>query len=330
MSKHYKESGVNLAKGQETISRIQQHTNINTDFAGLFDISGFDMSHPLLVSGTDGVGTKLLIANKANKHDTIGIDLVAMCVNDILTLGAKPLFFLDYFATSQLDPAQAEEVIKGIVEGCEQSDMQLIGGETAEMPGLYQNNDYDLAGFTTGIVDKANLIDKQTVKAGNLIIGLESSGIHSNGYSLVRKILFEDQQLSLDKIYAPLNVPLKEELLKPTKIYVKPVLNLLKTVNVKSMAHITGGGFYENIPRALPSNLGVRIKTDNLPKLPIFELLQTQGNIPTDELYHVFNMGIGFVLIIDAKDKVETLTLLEDYSPQIIGTVTTQKGVIFQ
>ncbi|MEC9485615.1 MAG: phosphoribosylformylglycinamidine cyclo-ligase [Candidatus Izemoplasma sp.] len=327
MSKQYEAAGVSLNKGYDTIKRIQKHTHNIGDFGGLFDLSQFKMTHPILVSGTDGIGTKLAIAKQLNKHDTIGIDLVAMCANDIITKGARPLFFLDYFATSYLKPFVVEEVIKGIVKGCQLSNAILIGGETAEMPDMYQQDDYDIAGFMVGIVDKDNMIDKNHVKAGDMIIGLPSSGIHSNGYSLVRKILFKDNNIALSKQIGQQGKTLKEILLTPTKLYVNPVLSLVEHINIHSIAHITGGGFYENIPRALPDDLGVIIDSEKLPNLPIYNYLQDISNVDKDEMYHVFNMGIGMILIIDPSDETPCLDILRDEDARVIGHVTHTPGV---
>jgi phosphoribosylformylglycinamidine cyclo-ligase len=328
MSKQYEQAGVSLNKGYETIQRIQKHTKGIGAFGGVFDLSALNLKQPVLVSGTDGVGTKLKLAHILQKHDTIGIDLVAMCANDIITQGATPLFFLDYFATSDLDPKIVETVIEGIVKGCATSHARLIGGETAEMPGMYQDKDYDLAGFMVGACEKKDLIDPSNVKQNDVLIGLPSSGIHSNGYSLVRKILLKDHKLDLSTVYPPCTKPLQEILLTPTTIYVEPILTLLKTIKIHSMAHITGGGFYENIPRALPKHLGASIDTSTIKVPPIFTLLETLGNIDHDEMYHIFNMGIGMVLIVDPSDVKTVLNTLKNAS--VIGQVTNQAGVVLK
>ncbi|KFZ27536.1 MAG: Phosphoribosylformylglycinamidine cyclo-ligase [Candidatus Izimaplasma bacterium HR2] len=338
MSKKYLESGVNLEKGYEVVSRIKKHVsstfNLGTmqnigGFGGMFDLSKYNVKEPVLVSGTDGVGTKLLLAQDANNHSSIGIDLVAMCVNDIVTVGAKPLFFLDYIAIGENNPDTIEEIIKGITEGCKQAGASLIGGETAEMPDVYNGNHYDLAGFTTGVVEKSKIIDLNNVTEGNILIGLPSSGLHSNGFSLVRKVFFKDNNFSLDYNFKELEISLIEELLKPTKIYVEGILELMNKVNVSSLSHITGGGFIENVPRAIPSNLGVTIYKDSFTTHPIFYLIQKLGEIEETEMYNIFNMGIGMILVIKEEDKDKTLDILNEFklSPKVIGEVTTNKGV---
>ena len=330
MSKQYESAGVSLNKGYETIKRIQKHTNNIGDFGGAFDLSRFGYKEPVLVSGTDGVGTKLKVAMMANEHDTIGIDLVAMCANDIITQGARPLFFLDYFSTSNLNPDIVEEVIKGIVEGCKQSDALLIGGETAEMPGMYKAGEYDLAGFMVGAVEKQKILSKEAVKLDDVIIGLPSSGIHSNGYSLVRKVLFDDHSLDINKTYQPCENPLKDELLIPTKIYVKALATILEKIDVHSIAHITGGGFYENIPRALPRGLGVEIDTSTFTIPSIFSLIEKLGNIDHKEMFNIFNMGIGMILIVNPEDAQKTLELLKEDKAVIIGKVTASSEVVLK
>ena len=338
MSKKYLESGVNLEKGYEVISRIKKHVsstfNLGTmqnigGFGGMFDLSKYNVKEPVLVSGTDGVGTKLLLAQTANIHSSIGIDLVAMCVNDVVTVGAKPLFFLDYIAIGENDPDTIEEIIKGITYGCKLAGAALIGGETAEMPDVYKGNHYDLAGFTTGVVEKSKIIDLNNVTKGNVLIGLPSSGLHSNGFSLVRKVFFKDNNYSLDHRFSELETSLIDELLKPTKIYVKGILELMNKVNVSSLSHITGGGFIENIPRAIPNDLGVTIYKDSFTTHPIFNLIQKLGKIEEFEMYNIFNMGIGMVLIIKEEDIDKTLGILNEFklSPKVIGEVTTNKGV---
>lgn len=330
MSKQYESAGVSLNKGYETIKRIQKHTKNIGDFGGLFDLSTLGYKEPVLVSGTDGVGTKLKVALMANKHDTIGIDLVAMCANDIITQGARPLFFLDYFSTSSLNPDTVEEVIKGIVEGCKQSNALLIGGETAEMPGMYQKEEYDLAGFMVGAVEKSKIINKKNVQLGDVIIGLPSSGIHSNGYSLVRKILFEDNNLDLNKVYAPCKKVLKDELLTPTKIYVKAINKVLEKVDIHSIAHITGGGFYENIPRALPKEFGVEIDTRSFNIPNIFSFIETLGHIDHNEMFNIFNMGIGLIIVVNKENVPNALMCLKDEQAVVIGKVTDTKEVVLK
>ena len=338
MSNKYEESGVSLEKGYESVERIKKHVgrtkNLGSmsgigDFGGMFDLSKYNVKNPVLVSGTDGVGTKLLIAQEANIHDTIGIDLVAMCVNDVLAVGAKPLFFLDYIAVGKNEPKVIEDIVKGISEGCIISGSALVGGETAEMPDMYHGNHYDLAGYTTGVVDKEKMLDKNNVVKGDIIIGLPSSGIHSNGYSLVRKVFFKDHDYKLNQFIDSLNCTLQEELLKPTKIYVKGVLDVLESTEISSIAHITGGGFIENIPRALPDNLGVVVYEDKIPKLPIFSLLEKLGKIDHNEMFNIFNMGVGMILILKDKHKNTAMDILNkhNYNPVIIGEVVSQEGI---
>jgi phosphoribosylformylglycinamidine cyclo-ligase len=339
MSQAYTKSGVSLDRGYEAVNRMKKHIEktktkgvIDTigGFGGLFDLSEFHIKEPVLVSGTDGVGTKLLIAQMMNKHDTIGIDLVAMCVNDIITIGAKPLFFLDYIATQQIDPIHIESLIKGITDGCIMSNCALIGGETAEMNDLYQKGDYDLAGYVTGVVEKSKMIRKENVKEGDILIGLKSSGIHSNGYSLVRKIFFKDHHYDITHQFDELSMTLGEELLIPTKIYVKEIVDLVEKVKVKGIAHITGGGFIENIPRMLPDGLGVEIDEKSLPKLPIFDVLETCGSIDHMDMYNIFNMGIGMVVVVSPNDVVQSLGILKDHDSRVIGLVNTSGRVVIK
>ncbi len=338
MSNKYEESGVSLEAGYESVNRIKKHiTKTNNlgvmgnigDFGGLFDLSKYNVTNPVLVSGTDGVGTKLLIAQEVGVHNTIGIDLVAMCVNDVLAVGAMPLFFLDYIAVGKNKPELIEDIVAGISEGCIQSGCALIGGETAEMPDMYHGNHYDLAGYTTGVVDKQKMLNKENVTCNQVLIGLPSSGIHSNGYSLVRKVLFKDNDYKVYDYIEKLGRKLSEELLTPTKIYVKGVVEVLKHINVASIAHITGGGFIENIPRSLKKGLGVEIYEDRLPKLPIFSLLEELGEIDHQEMYNIFNMGIGMTLIVDEKDTKEVIEILDrfEYEARVIGRVVSQEGV---
>lgn len=338
MSKKYEESGVNLESGYESVKRIQKHiTRTNNlgvmsgigNFGGLFDLSKYNIKNPVLVSGTDGVGTKLLLAQKANKHDTVGIDLVAMCVNDVLCIGAKPLLFLDYIAVGKNNPEMIEEIVSGISEGCVQAGCALIGGETAEMPDMYKGNHYDLAGYTTGVVEKSKMLDVKNVTVGDVLIGLESSGIHSNGYSLVRKVFFKDYNFDFNTTFKELNKPLIEELLTPTKIYVEGVLEVLEQCNVHAISNITGGGFIENVPRALQENQGVVIYKSSLPKKPIFSLIERLGEIEHQEMYNIFNMGIGMVLILPNEDAETAISILHNhnYNPRIIGEVTDKPGV---
>ena len=338
MSEVYKQAGVDVEKGYEAVERMKKHIAKTTrpevmggigSFAGLFDLSSFTYKEPVMVSGTDGVGTKLKLAFELNKHDSVGIDLVAMCANDIVAQGAQPLFFLDYIACGKNDPAMIEQIVAGISNGCVTAGAALVGGETAEMPGMYEENEYDLAGFVVGIAEKTKLITGEAIKAGDIVIGLASNGIHSNGYSLVRKII---EQLDLNSTYHGLSASLGETVMTPTKIYAKPVAAVLKEVTVKGISHITGGGFYENFPRMMPKGLGVELdkKSWNVPE--IFTFLQEKGSISEKEMYGVFNMGIGMALVVDEANVNRTLTILKDAGEEatVIGSVTTTEGVQFQ
>lgn len=308
---NYKDAGVDVENGQKEVELIKnlvektQSKNVLSKlggFSGLFSLENLDIKNPVLVSGTDGVGTKVMLAQMMDKHDTIGIDCVAMCVNDILCQGARPLFFLDYIACGKLIPEKMEKIVKGVADGCLEANSSLIGGETAEMPGLYKENDYDLAGFCVGIVDKEKIITGEKIKKGDHIFGLKSSGIHSNGYSLVRKIVLEKEKLSLDEKIEGLDTSLGEELLKPTKIYVKEILNLLEKIEINGLSHITGGGFYENIPRMIPEGLCAKIDVRNVPIPKIFTLLEKWGELDKKDMYETFNMGVGLVFAVDKKD----------------------------
>lgn len=320
-SESYKDAGVDITAGYKSVELMKKHisrtlafgkTDSIGGFGGLFELDLEGIKEPVLVSGTDGVGTKLKMAFLTDKHDTVGIDCVAMCVNDIICAGAKPLYFLDYIAVGKNYPEKIAQIVSGVAEGCVQSECALIGGETAEMPGFYAEDEYDMAGFAVGVVDKSKILNKTDVSAGDVIIGLASSGIHSNGYSLVRKI-FDVENLDLNKKMPELdNKSLGEVLIEPTKIYVKPILSLLKKVKVKSIANITGGGFYENIPRALPDTLTAKIKKENVPVLPIFKLMQSVGNIDERDMYNTFNMGIGMVVIVSKEDEEEAKKVLEE------------------
>lgn len=338
MSKHYDDAGVSLNRGYDAIRRIRRHVDRTRipgvmgafgSFGAAFDLGVTNVADPVLVSGTDGVGTKLLVAQAANRHDTIGVDLVAMCVNDIVALGAKPLYFLDYIATGTLDPAIIERIVSGIADGCEAAGCALIGGETAEMPDMYSAGHYDLAGFATGVMSKADAITPDLVEAGDVVIGLASSGVHANGFSLVRKILFRNQPLDLDEHLESLGGTLNDVLLTPTSIYVRPVLDVLAHHAIHGIAHITGGGFHENIPRVLPEGLGVTLNLSGIPIPPIFPLLERLGDIPRDEMYHVFNMGIGMVLIAHKDDIPAILDRLNDQGIPAyeMGLVTEGSGV---
>jgi len=326
----YKESGVDIQAGNETVKRISSHVRktyrkeVRTDlggFGGLFALPVEKYKRPILVSGTDGVGTKLKIAYDMNHHDTIGIDAVAMCVNDIVVYGAEPLFFLDYLATGKLIPEQAEQIVKGIADGCLQAGCSLIGGETAEMPGIYQKNEYDVAGFAVGVVEEEKIIDGHLIQPGDVLIGLASNGVHSNGFSLVRYLL-ENHQYHLEDEVKEIGI-LGEELLKPTRIYVKTILELTKEVTIKGMVHITGGGFVENIPRVLPNGLQANIQLGTWAIPSIFTFLQTIGELQQEELYRTFNMGIGFLLIVgkDQSEKVLALSKELGETPYVIGQI---------
>ena len=329
----YRDAGVDIDAGNSLIDRIKPHVKATLrpevvgglgGFGALFEIPLDRYRHPVLVSGTDGVGTKLKLAIDSGKHDQVGIDLVAMCVNDLIVQGAEPLFFLDYYATGKLDLEVAENVIAGICEGCKQAGAALIGGETAEMPGMYSHNDYDLAGFCVGIVERDAVIDGSQVRPGQSLIGLASSGPHSNGYSLIRKVI-DHSGISLDDAFG--DRTFAETLLEPTIIYVKPVLDLLNHIPVHAISHITGGGLLENIPRVLPDTVGAEIDTRSWPSLAIFEWLQQQGNIDPVEMYRTFNCGIGMVLCVDSENATSACNLLDTagYNSWLIGT-TVERG----
>lgn len=338
MAKSYEASGVSLEAGYESVRRIKKHIartermgmmgNIGS-FGGMFDLASLNIKEPILVSGTDGVGTKLKIAFLMDKHDSIGQDVVAMCVNDVLAQGAQPLFFLDYVAVGKNDPAQIEQIVKGVADGCVLANTALIGGETAEMPDMYQEGEYDIAGFTVGVVEKSKLIDGSKVKVGDLLIGIQSSGVHSNGFSLVRKIVLKDNQLDLNQFYPELNGKLGDVLLTPTKIYIKPVLDVLKTVDVHAICHVTGGGFDENIPRVLSDEQGIVVDEKSWVKPPIFDFLETKGRVNHREMFNIFNMGIGMVLVVDPQDQNEVLNILKKHNELgfVIGKVTDKPGV---
>ena len=312
----YRDAGVDIDAGNELVEKIRPHVAKTMrpevigglgGFGALFELPLNRYQEPVLVSGTDGVGTKLKLALQLNKHDTIGIDLVAMCVNDILVLGAEPLFFLDYYATGHLDNAVAADVIKGIADGCQQAGAALTGGETAEMPGMYDEGDYDLAGFCVGIVEKQSIIDGSRVEAGDVLIGLASSGPHSNGYSLIRKVI---EVSGADLAQDCGGQPLSEALLAPTRIYVKNVRQLLDEVDIHAMSHITGGGLLENIPRVMPENTRAQIDAASWDMPAVFQWLQQQGNIEQQEMYRTFNCGVGMVLVVDAEDTDTAIEML--------------------
>lgn len=321
-SNSYKEAGVDVTAGYESVELIKKDVARTTipgviggigGFGGLFapDLTGYEK--PVFISGTDGVGTKLKLAFLMNKHDTIGIDCVAMCVNDVVCAGAKPLFFLDYIACGKNYPEKIAEIVKGIADGCVESGCALVGGETAEHPGMMPLEEYDLAGFTVGIVDENNILDKKNVKEGDVVIGLASTGVHSNGFSLVRKVFDIDNADVLGQYSEELGgQTLGETLLAPTQLYVKPILNLLEKVNVKSISHITGGGFYENLPRAYGDDLNCHIHKGSWEALPIFNLIQQKGGISEHDMFNTYNMGIGMAVIVDKADVEKTLESLKD------------------
>lgn len=332
-SNSYKEAGVDITAGYRSVEMMKQHIAKTMVFGNTSDVGGFGglmeldtegMEKPVLVSGTDGVGTKLKMAFLLDKHDTVGIDCVAMCVNDIICVGAKPLCFLDYIACGKNNPEKIAMIVKGVSDGCVQSESALVGGETAEMPGFYPEDEYDLAGFAVGIVDKNNVLDKNNVKEGDVLIALPSSGVHSNGFSLVRKV-FDVESADISKPASELGgKSIGEVLLTPTKIYVKPVLALLKEVKVKSIAHITGGGFYENIPRSLPEGLGAVIKREDIKVLPIFDLIAKEGNIPERDMFNTFNMGVGMTIIVSKDDIDKTIKVLKENGEDayVLGTIS--------
>ncbi len=319
-SSSYKDAGVDITKGYEAVELMKKHVKKTLVFGDTEDIGGFgglygldkeNVDDPVLVSGTDGVGTKLKIAFLMNKYDTVGIDCVAMCVNDIICTGARPLFFLDYIACGKNNPEKIADIVKGVADGCLQSYAALIGGETAEMPGFYPEDEFDLAGFAVGVVSRRAILDKNKVEAGDIVIALPSSGLHSNGYSLVRKVL-DVENIDLDDRPAILGGPtIGETLLTPTKIYVQPVLKLIQRVNVKSVANITGGGFYENIPRSLPDGIGVKIMRNSVRVHPIFSMIQDKGDIPERDMFNTFNMGVGMVCIVSRNQTDRALNLLQ-------------------
>lgn len=334
MANAYAKAGVDVEAGYEVVERIKKHVKRTErlgvmgaigGFGGCFDLSSYQLKEPVLVSGTDGVGTKLLLAIQQEQHTTIGIDCVAMCVNDIVAQGAEPIYFLDYVAVGKNDPAKIEQIIAGVAEGCVQAGAALIGGETAEMPGMYQPEEYDLAGFAVGIVEKSRLITGENIKEGDELIGLPSSGIHSNGYSLVRKVFFEQHGYTGAEIFAELdNQTLAESLLTPTRIYVDALKPLLTEGLLAGISHITGGGFVENIPRMLPEGLAAEIALDTWPQLPIFDLIATHGAIPHQEMFEIFNMGIGMILAVAPENVAAVMALLSANEEQAyrIGKVT--------
>ena len=343
MEKSYSESyaaaGVDITAGYEAVRLMKQYVarTMNEQcigglggFGGLFELDCTDMPHPVLISGTDGVGTKLRIAQMLDRHDTIGIDCVAMCVNDVICAGAKPLVFLDYIACGKNVPERIAEIVKGVAEGCVQAGCSLVGGETAEHPGVMPEDDYDLAGFTVGAVDKSKILDNSTTQAGDVIIALPSTGVHSNGFSLVRKIFdLENNPDILNKHFDELGCTLGEALLAPTKIYVKPVLAVMKELTVKGVSHITGGGFYENIPRSLKAGCCARIAKADVRTPALFDLLAKTGNIPERDMFNTFNMGVGMILIVAAEDADKAIEILKanDQDAYRLGVIADGDGV---
>ena len=331
-SESYAAAGVDITAGYRAVELMKSHIartmtkGVCSDiggFGGLFELDLQGITKPVLVSGTDGVGTKLKLAFLMDKHDTVGIDCVAMCVNDIICAGARPLFFLDYIACGKNVPEKIADIVKGVAEGCVQAGAALIGGETAEMPGFYPIDEYDLAGYSTGVVDKTKIIDHKTMKAGDVIIALPSSGVHSNGFSLVRKVL-DVENADIKSPVAELGgKSIGETLLTPTRIYVKPVLALLEKVQVKGISHITGGGFYENIPRSIPEGLGAKIDRSAVRVLPIFELIAKRGNISERDMFNTFNMGVGMSIVVSAEDVEKAMAILHENGedPYVIGEI---------
>lgn len=338
MAKSYEASGVNLEAGYEVVSRIKKHVASTTrkgsmgnigSFGGMFDLDSLGYEHPVLVSGTDGVGTKLKIAFEMDKHDTIGIDAVAMCVNDVLAQGAEPLIFLDYVAVGKNNPATVEAIVSGVAEGCRQAGCALVGGETAEMPGMYSEGEYDIAGFTVGAVEKSKLIDCSNVAVGDVLVGVGSSGVHSNGFSLVRKIVSDNSLLLGERYEESGEQTLGEMLLTPTKIYIKQIHRVLAEVDVHGIAHITGGGFDENIPRILGEGQGVEVKEGSWEILPVFRLLERYGKVPHREMFNIFNMGIGMVLAVSEADAERVVEILTECGERasVIGRIIEGEGV---
>ncbi len=339
-SESYKAAGVDITAGYKAVELMKQHiartvtAGAASDiggFGGLFEMDLTGIDRPVLVSGTDGVGTKLKMAFLMDKHDTVGIDCVAMCVNDIICCGAKPLFFLDYIAVGKNYPEKVAQIVSGVAEGCVQSGCALIGGETAEMPGFYPEDEYDLAGFSVGVVDKDKVLNNKTIKEGDAIIALPSSGVHSNGFSLVRKV-FDVENADIKTPREELGgKSVGETLLTPTKIYVKPMLALFEEITVKAVSHITGGGFYENIPRSIPKGFGAKIKRDSVRVLPIFELIARIGNIPERDMFNTFNMGVGMSVVVAKEDAEKAVEILKANGEDayIIGEIIkSDEGVV--
>ncbi|WP_100397806.1 phosphoribosylformylglycinamidine cyclo-ligase [Bacillus sp. FJAT-44742] len=341
MSEAYKQAGVDVEAGYEAVNRMKKHVNMTMRpevmgglgaFGGMFDLSSLPYKEPVLISGTDGVGTKLMLAFMMDKHDTIGKDAVAMCVNDIVVQGAEPLYFLDYIACGKAYPEKIEAIVKGVAEGCKEANSALIGGETAEMPGMYEEEEYDIAGFSVGVAEKSKLITGEKIQTGDVLIGLSSSGVHSNGFSLVRKVLLENSGLSLHETYAPFQRSLGEELLEPTKIYVSPVLSLMNKVDIKGMAHVTGGGFYENIPRMLTNGCGALVDPSSWKRPEIFSFIQEKGELSEKDMFGTFNMGIGYVVCVSEAEAEKALKHVREQGEEayVIGNVTDKEGLEIQ
>ena len=338
-SESYKKAGVDVTAGYKAVELMKSHIARTMTsgvisgiggFGGLFELDMTGIAKPVLVSGTDGVGTKLKIAFLMNKHNTVGIDCVAMCVNDIICCGAKPQFFLDYIAVGKNFPEKIADIVSGVSEGCVQSGCALVGGETAEMPGFYPIDEYDLAGFAVGVVDKDKILQPDTQKVGDVLIAIKSSGVHSNGFSLVRNVFTVNEQ-NLARHFSDLGTTLGDCLLTPTKIYVKAIMNLLDKVQVKSISHITGGGFYENIPRSLPKNLAAKIERNAVQVLPIFDLIARTGNIPERDMFNTFNMGVGMIVSVDKNDADKAIAAINETgeSAYVLGElVESEDGVI--
>lgn len=338
-SESYKKAGVDVTAGYKAVELMKQHIARTSlpgcvsgigGFGGLFELDMTGITKPVLVSGTDGVGTKIKIAFILDKHDTVGIDCVAMCVNDIICCGAKPQFFLDYIACGKNVPEKIAEIVSGVAEGCVQAECALIGGETAEHPGLMPEDEYDLAGFSVGVVDKSKILRPDTQKAGDVLIAVKSSGVHSNGFSLVRKV-FDVNEKNLAMHFDDLGATLGETLLTPTRIYVKAIMKLIDSVTVKSVSHITGGGFYENIPRSLPENLAAKIERNAVQVLPIFDLIARTGNIPERDMFNTFNMGVGMIVSVDKNDADKAIAAIKAAGEDayVLGElVESEEGVI--
>lgn len=340
-SDSYKAAGVDVTAGYKAVELMKAHVAKTMTsgvlsgiggFGGLFELDTTGINKPVLVSGTDGVGTKIKVAFLLDKHDTVGIDCVAMCVNDIICCGAKPQFFLDYIAIGKNYPEKVAEIVSGVAEGCVQSGCALIGGETAEHPGLMPENEYDLAGFSVGVVDKDKILKPETQKVGDVMIGIKSSGVHSNGFSLVRKV-FDINEKNVSKYYDELGATLGETLLTPTRIYVKAILALLDSVKVKSISHITGGGFYENIPRSLPNGLSAHINRKDVQVLPIFDLIAKEGNVPERDMFNTYNMGVGMTVVVDSADidtAIATLKASGEDAYVLGELIASEEGVIIE